>query len=109
MQLQEIMTALAPSTSTLFKEPSPETVFESIRECVSKIYRGVTEGREVLNQPEGDMYGKIECDLQKQEQINRMLIKKELEFKEYQKCLEEELKMEKSHAKKLQTRLEKYN
>ena len=37
------------------------------------------------------MYDQIEKDLQKQENINRQLIKKELEYKEYQKCLADEL------------------
>ena len=55
------------------------------------------------------MYEKIELDLQKQEHLNRLLIKKQLQFKEYQKCLEEELKEEKTTAKKLQSKIDKFN
>ena len=41
--------------------------------------------------------------------MNRLLIKKELEFKEYQNCLEDELKEERGTTKKLQHRVDQYN
>lgn len=48
------------------------------------------------------MYERIENALQKQEGLNRALIKKELEFKEYQNSLHEELSQERMKNQQVQ-------
>lgn len=57
----------------------------------------------------GEGYCAIEEVLQRQESLNRGFIRRELEFKEYQKCVMDELAEEKKTVKGLQEQLIKAN
>lgn len=88
-------------------------MLETISRYVEKIFEEVVVEKALftpsLEEMQPDMYEQIEKELQKQEHLNRLMIKKELEFKEYQKCLEEELRIERANTRKLQKKVDNFN
>ena len=63
---------------------------DQMENLVQRIHQWFHDGYEVLL-AQNDMYERIESALQKQEALNRLMIKRELEFKEYQKSMQQEL------------------